>query len=275
MKILTLQIEVFVNESIGNFTYNDLPPDLKGREPDVDQFIEFIKLDISLGGQETYGSVVLDAAIESIQNEDSKESIQKLLNAMPIGWINQLKSSKEDGIYRPPSTEATAKWARSTKKYLEKTRGRKFSREVQRDLMPGFMTKVSSLHYRPSLWVELLQWSAIGPTTGAEQDAAINFEEYPLLLPIIEKLGLPTVMGTPAGVDLTAGDGIRNPMSTAGQRIAARRKSGTGGFQLGYEEIMSARGYSRDSWQFNLAQNIGMLMDIYNGEKFVGRAIQS
>ena len=45
------QIEVFVNESIGNFTYNDLPPDLKGREPDVDQFIEFIKLDISLGGQ--------------------------------------------------------------------------------------------------------------------------------------------------------------------------------------------------------------------------------
>jgi len=269
------QIEVFVNESIGNFTYNDLPPDLKGREPDVDQFIEFIKLDISLGGQETYGSVVLDAAIESIQNEDSKESIQKLLNAMPIGWINQLKSSKEDGIYRPPSTEATAKWARSTKKYLEKTRGRKFTREVQRDLMPGFMSKVSSLHYRPSLWVELLQWSAIGPTTGAEQDAAINFEEYPLLLPIIEKLGLPTVMGTPAGVDLTAGDGIRNPMSTAGQRIAARRKSGTGGFQLGYEEIMSARGFSRDSWQFNLAQNIGMLMDIYNGEKFVGRAISN
>ena len=268
------EIKLYVKDKIDSLSYNDLPPDLKGKQPDVDKFTEFVKLDLSMGGLERHGNPKLDSVIEAIQKDDNKKVVQKLLNTLPIGFIDQLRSSNNVGIYRKPSDVAVAKWARSTIKYLEEKVGRKMTRPVQRNLHPQLLSKGSSMHYSPSWFGEMLQWAVVLPTTVAEQDIAIDFRDYPeSLLPIIQKLGLPVVLGTPAGVDFAAGDGIRNPLSTAEERIRARRKTTTGGFQVGYEEIMLARGYARGSWQFNLAQNIGLIMDMVPQEKWAGSAV--
>lgn len=268
------EIKLFVKDKIGSLSYNDLPPDLKGKQPDVDKFTEFVKLDLSMGGLERHGNPKLDSVIEAIQKDDNKEAVQKLLNTLPIGLIDQLRSSNNVGIYRKPSAGAVAKWARSTIKYLEKEVGRKITRPVQRNLHPQLLSKGSSMHYSPSVFGEMLQWAVLMPTTVAEQDIAIDFKDYPeSLLPIVQKLGLPAVLGTPAGVDFALGLGIRNPLSTAEERIRARRKTTTGGFQVGYEEIMLAQGYARGSWEFNLAQNIGLIMDMVPQEKWAGRAV--
>ena len=270
------EIKLFVKDHIGNLSYNDLPPDLKGKQPDVDAFTKFVKLDLSLGGLERHGNPKLDSVIEAIQKDDNKKVVQKLLNTMQIAFIDQLRSSNNVGIYRKPSVSAVAKWARSTKKYLEEKVGRKMTRPVQRNLHSQLLSRGSSMHYSPSVFGEILQWAVLMPTVGAEQDIAIDFKDYPnSLLPIVQKLGLPTVLGTPAGVDFAAGDGIRNPLSTAESRIRGRRKTTTGGFQVGYEEIMLARGYKRSDWEFNLAQNVGMAMDMAPQEKWAGRAISN
>ncbi len=255
-------------------SYNELNPDIKGEQPNVDAFIEFVKLDMAMGGKEYHGNPKIDATLEAIREGDNKAAVQQLLNSMPLRFVNQFRQSNSAGIYQMPTTDQVEKWARDNAKFLEEKVGRKSTREIQRTMQSLMLKKGGSLQYAPTLFGELLQWAALIPTVAAETDVAVDFKDFPdTLLPVVETLGLPTVVGTPAGVDLLEGLGIRNPESTLQSRIRARRKSGTGGFQVGYEELMLAKGFERGSPEFNLAQNLGFGLDMLNLEKYIGRAV--
>ena len=255
------------NRFIDAHSYNSAHPDWRGEQPSVEVFSDFAKAALKTGAITEFAEdPLLTEAIQSVKNKEPAETTQKLINEMSLQFLHQLRIGDVQ-VYKRPTIEAVEKYGEELTGFLQKERGRGASKEAQRALQTLMFEKGFGTLYEPTVFSKILGWAAIIPTAGAETDAVAPEP----LIPILKELGLP--YGTPAGIDFEEGLGLRPINSSVANRTKARRMSMTGGFQLGFEEIQLARGYSRSDPEFNRYSTVGFILDLLNVEKFLGKGI--
>ena len=255
-----------LQDFVDSHTWNNANPKWRGDQPDADRFSDFVKAHLLAGGRRDYGDPEMDAAIAAVINKEPKENLQSILNNMSLKSLREIGGKNIKGVWKNPSTKDIDNFFKGMEKELTgPRRGRAATREQLKALELATLTRRGTF-YEPSFFNKLLGYISVPITYGAETPFAVEFPDS--VKPIIQELGLPTIIGTPAGVDYMAGDGIRPVNSTINERVLARRRSLTGGFQLGYEEIMLARGYERDDAKFIIASNVGMVLDMLNFERY-------
>jgi hypothetical protein len=265
--------KVLYRDFVNSHSWNQANPKWRGEQPDVDRFIDWVKGDIRYGLKQESSNPKIALAYKLVRDDAPKKEIQDVLNNIKLVIVDQLKSSNITPLWDRPSDKEIEKFGLSLKKVLHEDPGggRKASKEMEKTLQTLMFTRGYGTLYEPTLFNKILGIAALAPTFGSEADLAVELPEG--WRPIVESIGLPMVWGTPAGVDFLAGDGLRPINSTHAARVRARRKSLTGGYQLGYEEIMLARGYERDDIKFNLASAAGFFLDLLNYERRIGKVI--
>jgi hypothetical protein len=265
------EYKFMLEDFINRHTWNEANKKWRGKQPDVDYFKDFVHAQLLIGGRREFSDEDLSTAVAMVIEKRPKEELQKFLNNMSLETLSQIGGNNIPSVWKRPNTKEIEKFINSMSTKLEgSASGRLASREQLKQLELETFNRQGTF-YDPSYFNLGLGYLSVGPTAGAETPIAVEVPD--LIKPIVESMGLPTIYGTPAGVDFMAGDGIRPINSTTGQRITARRRSLTGGFQIGYEEIMLARGYSRDDPKFNIASMAGFVLDMLNVEKYFGKGI--
>ena len=272
-KLNKYEENLYYNAFIDSHNWNSANPEWRGEQPDVDTFIKFTKSHLKYGGKEEFSDLHLTNAVKAVINSEPKEEIQKHLNMIGLGTVSAYRVDNVNPVWKRPSEKQIKDFGLSLyeAQQLDPKGGRKGSKAIQRALLPTMISqKGYGTTYEPSDFQNALQWFSILPIAGSEVDTGV-VTVPDTLKPLFEHYGLPIAYGTPAALDFYNGLNLRPIDSDSGQRIKARRLSGTGGFQLGYQEVMYAMGWQKDDWRFGLFNAAAFAMDMVNFERHFGR----
>ena len=253
---------------VDSHNWNDANPKWRGEQPDAERFTDFVQAHLLAGGKRQYSDPLMNAAIKSVIDEEPKEDLQRLLNKMNLKTLREIGGNNIKRVWESPSIEEIEDFMDSMETTLTQGKGggRAASREMQKMLELETMNRKGTF-YEPSFFNKLLGYASLVPTTLAE--IPVSLPDH--LKPIVESMGLPS--STPAYEDFEKGLGIRPLNSTVYERVIARRRTLTGGFQLGFEENKLAEGYQRHDPEFNKSSAAGFVLDMLNFEKYGGKAI--
>jgi len=268
-----------VQEELLNISFNELAPDLRKEQPDLDLFKQIASM-VPKDHRLLTADIepALPMAIQAVHMGMSDDQIQSYLNTIPFGIFATQYLFEEVTEKSLPTQKELDEWASSVVVELEK-RGSKGSKKLERQAFSLFTEMENDpklgVYFKRSFIGEILNWAGVATTAAAEAELSISDGWVAKIASVpgtdqgrailLKKLGLPNgiYLPTPAGLDRMLNLGIRHADDNFITRFDARMDAALGGFQVGYAEVAAALGYRPDSIQYNLLQNLGMFMDMF------------
>ena len=244
--------ESAVSGWLNSLSYAEIHPALQKKKPNVSKFIEIAKT-IDLNSPIMRDEITrLPAAIEAVHLKKSKKDIQSILNQVQIDAFNHpyFEDMPRDFI---PSIDQVDSWAN---KAINK-KGAKFTRAFVREMNDLVTDRTNNPEY--------------GVLYSENTLGAILRHSGLLISGLAEVKGsvfTPFGYVTPAGLDEWMDLGIRDLNADWVTRYTARHRSGTGGFQEGYREVLLALGFDQSTWQYAAADKFGFGLDMLDLEKY-------